>query len=349
MLLAIGIIAWPIAGSIFRENGAIGYLAAKPLGILIGAYAAWLLPSLGLTSFSRFGDFAGILCLLALAVATLRCVRLEPSWRSILLAESAFTAVLIVGIGLRSLEPDIVGLEKFMDFGFINAALRTDMMPPRDPWWGDEPINYYYFGHTWVAWLINLTGVPADHGYNLTVGLLFAIVATLGYCIVAHALRSYRGISVLAGTIAGVALVAGGNFHAVVFGIFRSWSGTTIERGYFFADATRFIGFDPLTDDKAFTEFAAYALHVADLHAHLLNLPTCLLIMLVIATFVRDQAREGLCCLPQGRVIVRPVVAAIMILLLGISIMANTWDVVIYALVAALTLTAFGFRNREHI
>ena len=48
--------------------------------------------------------------------------------------EALFLCGLILWSYIRGLQPDIHGLEKFMDYGFVNTILRTGFMPPQDMW-----------------------------------------------------------------------------------------------------------------------------------------------------------------------------------------------------------------------
>jgi uncharacterized membrane protein len=79
-------------------------------------------------------------------------------------AEASFALPFVAYLAMRGFNHDIYGLEKFMDFGFVNAALASPTMPPPDPWLAGATINYYYFGHVVAAFLIALTGVPPDGG-----------------------------------------------------------------------------------------------------------------------------------------------------------------------------------------
>lgn len=333
-LVLCGLLAWPLASLLLPHDKDQGYLVAKPLGWLIAAYAAWLAGALHLLSFAHFGTFVGLACLAVIFLFTARRLPPLPSLPRILQWELAFFFVFLAGTLMKATTPDILGLEKFMDFGFVNAALRADTMPPPDPWWGGVPINYYYFGHAAVAWLIKLSGVPADHGYNLMVGAIFAFTATLAYRIVAGSLpESAPRIATLCGSLAAVLVTLGGNFHSVLYGPLRAFSPTTYTRDFFYPDSTRFIGFDPPTGDKAFTEMPPYGFAVGDLHAHLINLPAAFLLMLLLIRLVQRAAQGGA---GSGMRLTDVLVLA---LLFAVSAMSNSWDTVSYGLL----LVAAGF------
>ena len=196
---------------LFPAAGDRGYLAGKALALVAAGFVPWWLASLGLISFSGTGP---ILAPLAIAGAGFVAWNFghRPDWRGIVSGELLFLPFLAVGIAIRAGQPDIFGLEKFMDFGFMNAAMRADTMPPEDMWFAGEPINYYYFGHAMAGLWALITQVPADYGYNLAMGTLFALTAVLTFrhgrrCADAHAGRHRAGPAGWAGSWAGFAAV----------------------------------------------------------------------------------------------------------------------------------------------
>lgn len=327
-----GFLAWPLCARLFPVSLDRGYLAAKAAGVLLAAYCAWLASSLGLLSFARSGVIAGIACLAVLGFV-LRARRLPVPLRDLAGRELVFVGFLAIGAVIRVTNPDIYGLEKFMDFGFMNAGMRADAMPPPDMWYGGEPINYYYFGHITASWLALASGVPADHGYNLMMATIFALVAGLVYALVRDALSAAgRNVSRVTALLTASCVVLGGNFHSVVYGAFRAWIDSQSGRDYFYyPDSTRFIGFDPPTGDKAFTEMTAYGFAVGDMHGHVLNLTVNMLLLFVLYHAVAPAAPDQP---PNTRIRILHLAAAGF--LLGLSIMTNTWDFILYGLVIAI-------------
>jgi len=328
---ACGLLAWPLAARLLPDDTDLGYLAAKPLAWLIGSYAAWLATYAGMP-FWRYGWLIGLAALVATFVSCQRPLPRLPPLPRILQWEAGFIATLLIGMLIKGSAADIVGLEKFMDFGFVNAALRATSMPPPDPWWAGQPINYYYFGHVAAAWLIELSGVRADHGFNLMIATLFAFAAMLSYRIVKGCLDGQSDrVAMICGVAAAALVTLGGNFHSVLYGPFRAFSPTTYDRDFFYPDSTRFVGFDPPTDDKGFTEMPAYGFAVGDLHAHLLNLPTALLTLLIFARILQRETGPR----PIGGL--RPLEIMVLCLVFAISAMCNSWDAASYGLVMGLT------------
>ena len=72
-----------------------------------------------------------------------------------------------------------------MDSAFLASSARTEAIPPPDPWFAGEPINYYYLGYLIYGSLTRLAGVPATTGFNLALATTFSLVVTaavgLGY------------------------------------------------------------------------------------------------------------------------------------------------------------------------
>jgi uncharacterized membrane protein len=331
-LTLCGLLAWPLCAVLFPGSKDRGYLAAKAVGLLLATHVAWLASSLGLLSFARSGVLAGLAVLVLLNAALLNG-RLPLPLRGIARRELFFVVFLAIGTIIRVTNPDIYGLEKFMDFGFMNAGMRADAMPPPDMWYGGEPINYYYFGHITASWLALATGVPADHGYNLMMATVFALVASLIYALVRDALpEAQPNISRVMAALTAACVVLGGNFHTVVYGAFRHWAGSQTGRDYYYyPDSTRYIGFDPPTDDKAFTEMPAYGFAVGDMHGHVLNLTVNMLLLFVLFHAVAPKGSDQP---PHARLKTEHLIA--MGFLLGLSIMTNTWDFVLYGLVITL-------------
>ena len=59
------------------------------------------------------------------------------------------------------------GTEKFMDYGFMEAMMRSTTLPARDLWYSEGTINYYYGGQYFAVFLTKLTGSKVELTYNL--------------------------------------------------------------------------------------------------------------------------------------------------------------------------------------
>ena len=150
-LLVIGIVFTPLTKKVFKSfKFDLGYPFAKTLGIILLSYFVFVLGIVKILPFSRLALIFS-LCLFAIInwfiykknkKTTVGVINHAPT---IIFEELLFIFCLFFWTFIRSQEPSIHGLEKFMDFGFINSILRTEFFPPKDIWFTPLPINYYYF------------------------------------------------------------------------------------------------------------------------------------------------------------------------------------------------------------
>ena len=112
--------------------------------------------------------------------------------------EAVFWLLLFIWSYIKAHEPQINGLEKFMDFGFTRSILRGQYFPPKDMWFAGGSINYYYFGHLMMAVLTRLSGLPLTVTFNLMLATLFSMTATFSFVIgrkLLQAITIYRQIT----------------------------------------------------------------------------------------------------------------------------------------------------------
>ena len=246
-LLALsGALARPLALRLMPDEGG-GWITGKILGWLLVGWVPWFLASFQILPFGS-AAMAGLLLLALLAV------RLGPGprdWRGFLVTEAAFLVVFCLGLAVRLQAPDLTGLEKFTDMGFLAAAMRSEVMPPQDAWFAGHPLNYYYVGQAMVASWGNLTGIAPDHTYQLAMATIFGLVALGVFHLIARLASPWGGrFAAVLGTTGALLAVYGGNGHSVLYQLFRPWMPTTRPE-FWYPDSTRFIGFDPDVPDKA--------------------------------------------------------------------------------------------------
>ena len=180
-----GWLAWPLLYPLLPGLRDRGYGLARVAGWLLVGWVNWLGASLGLweNRTQTIGALLGGLALAGLLAAFVQRRRLVEFWlerRRLLLAEEAVFAVAFLAfVGIRLLDPDLWqpwnGGEKFMEFAFLNATLRSAHFPPYDPYFAGGTINYYYFGLYLVGLVIKLTGIFPEVAFNLAVPGLFAL------------------------------------------------------------------------------------------------------------------------------------------------------------------------------
>lgn len=190
----LGLCALPLSLWFFRRLPDRGVSFAKPLGLLLTGYGAWLLSMFGLGSFG-WVQLVGVALLVAvLGVALLGPGSLQARLRTlggdlrararwIGFLELLFAAALYTGIWLRwhqfwGFGAGIQITEQPMDLTFLSGILASQQFPPQDPWLSPYPINYYYLGYLLVAVLIRLAGVSVGVGYTLGLATIFALTAT---------------------------------------------------------------------------------------------------------------------------------------------------------------------------
>jgi len=312
VLLGLGIIFYPITEKLFRKFSLdFGYPFAKILAILVLSYGTFTFGILKIIPFTRLSLF--ILLGLFLIANIIVWARKKPSGIQsrlllILGEELLFIVAFLFWVYVRGQEPSVRGLEKFMDFGFINSILKTKFFPPLDIWLSADvnmpqgyPINYYYFGHLTGALLIKLSSIKASIGYNLILATIFALAITQGFSLIINIIFSYASahsgfknnlftkIKLLLTGLLGTFIVnLGGNFHTIY--LFTSgypnekpipfWqilSGYNPTK-YWYPNATRFIPF-------TIHEFPLYSYVVADLHGHVFDIPFVLLTLSFLYLF----------------------------------------------------------------
>ena len=204
----LGLIAFPLAYYLFKRLPDRGATLSKVFGLLLSTYLLWILGLTGLVSNSGF-TLIGIL----LAITLVSALVLRRQFRQIgaflwrerfhlLAGEAIFLGIFFMWVVIVAQVPAINHTEKPMDFGFLNAILRSESFPPEDMWLSGNSISYYYFGHLAMGGLTKLTGITSSVSYNLSVVLIPALVSIAAYGLVYNLIR-------LAGAGSGRAILFG--------------------------------------------------------------------------------------------------------------------------------------------
>jgi len=301
-LLIIGVIFTPLTKKIFKNfSFDFGYPFAKTLGIILLSYFVFVLGTAKILPFSRLSLIFS-LCLFAIInwfifkknkKQTIHQPLVTNHLLIIIIEEFLFFFCLFFWTYVRSQEPSIHGLEKFMDFGFINSILRTKFFPPKDIWYSPEPINYYYFGHLSGALLIKLSNIKASIGYNLILATIFAQGVTQVFSLIINIIKRYdqklsQFKAIIFGLIGAYLVNFGGNLHTIYLftkgypnenpiPFWKILSGFN-PAAYWYPNATRFIPF-------TIHEFPSYSYVVADLHGHVFDIPFVLLTLALLFMF----------------------------------------------------------------
>lgn len=356
VLLVLGLMLFPLSSVVFSSFADKGYLFSKALGVAVSSYAVWLLSWMKIVKMDALGCWGVVLgCELVVfflfykkARQSLTGFKQGDVLHWILIGETLFLFSLSFWTYLRGFNARIEGLEKFMDYGFVNSILRSGFVPPNDMWFAGESINYYYFGQYVSAFLTRLSGIKSEIAYNLMMATLFAFSMALCFAIVSNLLKGHgmKNAPAILGGLAGSSLVSlGGNLHSFIYGTLSKL--TNNGNNYWFPDATRYIGYNPETKDKTIHEFPVYSFVVSDLHAHVINMIFVLALLgVLIAIFRKLQARADSGW--QAKSPVDEVFFPELLLpgfLIGIFQMSNFWDFPIYLTVTLFTLLCAGIRH----
>ncbi len=355
----IGLLFLPVSRRLFPQFLDGGFFLSKGIGLTFLSVGTFFLSSLLYLRLSLLLILAVFILLRILVNGRYgyRCLlRLNRIW----LWEMALSLlVLLVACYVRGLNASISDLEKFMDFGLVNAVLRADHMPPMDMWYAGEQVNYYYFGHFATAMLIKLTGIRPEIGYNLMIAGIFAQgCLTVGGLSANMMYRVSQKLkkSLLAGFLSALMTFIGGNLHAFIYGValpllnrLKLYRPNETLSGYWFPDATRYIGYNPPTQDMTIHEFPFYSYIVSDLHAHYLNIIFVTAFLGVLMRFFYREQAEEKTGIPK---LVLSMEELILGLLLGVMAMTNTWDYPIYSVFLMLVMLAkwlMGVRSFEQL
>ena len=171
----LGLISIPLAGIVGNRLADRGYSAARTLGIVLVTYMSWIFSYLW--GFNRSTILISVLVLCLISISVYRKQRIftrkeDPCFQmSSYLLQGSFFSCLYAFIF-----PEIYRHEKFMDFAFLNAVMRTSSFPPADPWFAGGSLDfYYYFGYLSVGVPGKLCSVEPSMLFNLAIALTFAL------------------------------------------------------------------------------------------------------------------------------------------------------------------------------
>ncbi len=370
----LGILAFPLAFLLFRALPDRGYSMVKPLGLVLGSYALWVVGLTHTVPTSQPAVFSivGLLAIVGLFAlwrnwdAVSDFARKE--WRTLIAIECVFLAFFFLWAWVTSESPAITGTEKPMDFAFLNASVHAASLPPEDPWLSGYPISYYYFGHFMMGFLTQLAGIGTNFSYNLSISLVPAMAAAGAFGLTHNLVRLSGGTvraGLATGVLASVLLLVIGNLEGVMEWVhsmgwgsdgFWAWVGIKgLEGGGSSAGgfpgqylwwwrATRLI--DTLVDgqsiDYTITEFPMFSFLLGDLHPHAMSLPFNLLVLSAMLHFFISPGPLGLTWL-RGH----PVQAVAISLLLGSLAFINAWDFPLMAGILTVLALVKAYGNHE--
>lgn len=393
-----GAAAYPFTHRIFHRWHDGGYGLSKAVGFALVSFVLYFLGTFRILPFSTMSIFAALIAVFLLPVLFLlwQKKRTKPIKKSggyfphppivfVILEEALFLACLVFWAWIKAHEPAIRGLEKFMDYGFMQTIINSRYFPVPDIWWAGGTINYYYFGHLVTAVLTKASGLPLSVTFNLMLATLFALCFTMSYAIGKELfLRNRTGESdttgmlrikgkiisfgsTIVGLITGWFVTLAGNMQTI-YAFTKGYTGedvvpfwtvlwnpseffSKVSEGmarYWYANATRFIPF-------TIHEFPSYSFVVSDIHGHVLSIPFALLaIALLIELFSSPDRTEHISELGAGEhglfaLLTNPITKTVLLygFLVAVLLMTNAFDGPIYALLFAICLVGIYWYPRR--
>ncbi len=376
LLFIIGIIFLPFSKRLLPSFIDKGYIFSKIIGSAIVSYVIFILGTLHLATFSQI-EIVSMLCIfififLYISVKSgsfsvppkkMHLKSVFSNWKIFVIEECLFLIGLIAWSYVRGYQPDIHGLEKYMDFGFLNSILRSTYFPPTDIWFTPYSINYYYFGHFITAVLTKLSGISSTITFNLMLATLFSFTFmgsfSIGITLYSHIGKKLGWIRLIAGGIITSFLVTlGGNLHTI-YTFFKPYqndypvpfwqlkfSPFTFPNAYWYPNATRFIY-------HTIHEFPIYSFVVSDLHGHVLDIPFVLLtVAILLSLFFKKLPSVNK---EESFATIKLIFSnwafelTTLCFLFAIMYMTNAWDAFIYFLLTLIILSLIFSRNLKDI
>jgi uncharacterized membrane protein len=257
--------------------------------------------------------------------------------RQIIIEELLFIIFFACLLLVRSFQPEILGLEKYMDAGFIQVYLKSATLPATDMWLAGENINYYSFGHFMGSILVQIWQIDLAWAYNFLLATIMALLASgvfsltfnlransiwgekLGKDFAAQEKYNFSA-AVWTAILASLLVTVLGNGHSLWYFL---TNGNFV--GYWYPNATRFI-------ERTIHEYPVYSFVVSDLHAHVFSMPMVIAMLMSIflwlTELIAEVKRQKVLRLFAERFFV---LSLAMGMVLGSLAMTNTWDVFIYA------------------
>ena len=256
LALVMGVAAMPLTGRLFRRFQDRGWMFSKVTAIAVSGFLTWFLVAVKIIKFTT-GTCIVVTLVCAAASLILYCREQKAGFECIPFVhldlvyaeELLFFAAFLLWTYFAGFHPAAYGTEKFMDYGFMEAMMRSKTLPATDLWYSQGKINYYYGGQYFAVFLTKLSGAKVELTYNLmrtfVAGLAFAMPFSLVHQMVTDRLgktgsRWKKALPSVTGILAGISVSIAGNMHYVVYGqiipFIRKLKGEEVS-SYWFPDA----------------------------------------------------------------------------------------------------------------
>lgn len=378
-VLLLGWCSFPLCQYLFSGFRDKGYLVAKIFGIAGAGFLMWLGAATGIVPFT-----AGS-CLGSVAVFAVICWgvwitfnkkknkdrkfwQFTGKWyQTALDDELVFTLLFLLWTYVAGFRPAAYGTEKFMDYGFMMAMMRSTTLPAKDLWYAGSKINYYYGGQYFAVFLTKLTHTQVAQTYNLmrtlVAGFCFAVPFGLVRQMVLDSWKKEKP-ALLGGVLAGAGVSLAGNMHYVVIGKLLPWIREIfhLPKGdytYWFPNSTRYIGYYPAENDKTIHEFPSYSFVLGDLHAHVVNLMFVVALISLVYAMMKHHSSKGALqaeaageknfCKKQVAAALTDPYVLVFAFLIGMFHWTNYWDFVIYYVMGGMGVIWCNYQKYKEL
>ena len=287
MSVLLGVACYPLTSLLFRDFADRGWMVSKVLGVAFSGFLAWVSVTCGLLPFRPYvclgaAVATGVVCwgfglwMRKARPQAYRGMFSERHMGAMVDGELLFVLFFLLWTYFAGFRPAAYGTEKFMDYGFMMAMMRSDTLPARDLWYSEGTINYYYGGQYFAVFLTKLTGTGVEKTYNIMRTFVASFAFVLPFTLVRQMLLDHLAktrkaaaakagwTAALGGLLAGAGVSLAGNMHYVLVGKVIPWVKNLLglpqgDYTYWFPNSTRYIGYYPEGNDKTIHEFPSYS------------------------------------------------------------------------------------------
>lgn len=347
----IGLITFPVVSSVCKNLFDKGYSISKVLGILLLTFIIWMLSSLHIMQFGTNNAILSVVLIALISAAFILNNRigllelLKENKKVILKNELLFFGSFLIFLFILMKTPNIFYAysEDFMDYAFIKSILRSEYMPPADPWYAGAAIPYYYGGHLIVAILTMLSGVPPYISYNLAGAVFFALTVSASYG-VGYNLTKKSAYGLLTALFIAAAGFLSGLLQMLAFlypdiGLFAGYQPVDAQNLLDWFSNYPFTGISWVIPN-ALTFYPAFVFLQGDLHSHTVAIPFQIAFILYIyGNMFRNTDLENKGWFNQV------IESGILAIFLGFFLLLNLWNYPSYVIFTGLAMTFITFRK----
>lgn len=324
---SLSLLSLPLLTLLFQKHTPdSGWAWGRVTGWLLISVPIWFLAHLGLPINTTSGVWVSFFIILAVSIRTFRqnkskLVNLWKNSKKLIIAEEIIFAIGFVFLCVvRGFQPNIEGLEKFMDAGLMVSYLNSSKLPIADMWLAGYDFNYYTFGHFLGSVATQIIHQPIAISYNIMLGFVMGLTLIQSFGVVTFLLKSVKRQShqIIAGVVGALLVTVAGNTQNIIYFI---TNGTF--QGFWYPDSTRFI-------PKTIHEFPSYSFIVSDLHAHVWSMVLVLLIIPLILLWAETALEKSWQNAKTTFLKMLLCKAGLIGGLLGLIASTSTWDFMIY-------------------